>query len=96
MFFRAGKTHAVSFLNGFKNPCLSRNLDEGGMNALMVNYVLIKKSAPCLATVKGSESFWLKCCLNACFENQKVLRKRRSTWIVVFQSLCGMPQGGLT
>lgn len=57
MFFRAGKTHAVSFLNGFKNPCFSRNLDEGGMNALMVNYVLIKKSAPCLATVKGSESF---------------------------------------
>ena len=57
MFFRAGKTHAVSFLNGFKNPCLSRNLDEGGMNALMVNYVLIKKSAPCLATVKVSESF---------------------------------------
>ena len=43
MFFRADKTHAVSFLNGFKNPCLSRNLGEGGMKALMVNYILIKK-----------------------------------------------------
>lgn len=54
------------------------------------------KSTPCLVVVKGLASFYLKCPQNACFENQKVLRKRKITWIVVFQNLNGMPQSGLT
>ena len=41
--FRPDTTRAASFLNSFKNPCLSRNLDKSDMNALKVNYIQMEK-----------------------------------------------------
>ena len=37
-------THVLCvFLNSFKNPCISRNLDKSDMNALKVNYIQMEK-----------------------------------------------------
>ena len=43
MFLDPIKHVLRDFLNNFKNPCISRNLDKSDMNALKVNYIQIEK-----------------------------------------------------
>ena len=82
-------------MNSFKNPCLSRNLDKSDMNALKVNYIQMERYSLYSCCQRFLELL-LEMHPNACFEKHEMLRKRKITWIVVFQKPRSMSQSGLT